>query len=137
MKFKKINRNRGIVPRSPHQTGTILSIGTTEFLPAKVDSPTKAPAHINTEPAKRGQFRKRQKEDGQPYRDRFLVNDGVRSRVSTYVNRDTHEKIKRFLSNAAPDISAVSYINNILVHHLEQYEDEMSDLYDRNYRKPF
>lgn len=76
------------------------------------------------------------KHDHRPYREQFLVNDGVCLRVSTYVNRDIHEKIKRLLSNAAPEVSIASYINNILAHHLEQYEQQIEELYRAGVNKP-
>lgn len=85
---------------------------------------------------KRGPYQKKKKEEDQTYRGLFLVNDGVRVRVSTYINRDTHEKIKRLLSIVAPDISIASYINNILSHHLEQYQDEIGELYRSEISKP-
>lgn len=116
MKFKRSNRSRGIVNPIPHQTGTIPS-----SMAEPANTRVIAVATVG--------------EDS--YRDRFLVNDGVRSRVSTYVNRDTHEKIKRLLSNAAPDISVVSYLNNILVHHMEMFEDEIAQLYRSGVDKPF
>jgi hypothetical protein len=80
---------------------------------------------------------KREVGNASSYRDRFLVNDGVCERVSTYLNRDAHEKIKRLLSSAAPGVSIVSYINNIVVHHLKQYQDEITELYRSGMDKPF
>lgn len=90
------------------------------------------------EPVRRGPYRKKKLlEEELSYRDQFLVNDGICSRVSTYINRDAHEKIKRLLSSAAPNISIVSYINNIVVHHLEQYQEEITELYRSGMDKPF
>jgi hypothetical protein len=69
-------------------------------------------------------------DEEQSYRDRFLVSDGVQSRVTTAINRDTHRRMKKLLSVAAPEVSIVSYINNILAHHLEQFEDVIGKLYE-------
>ncbi len=74
---------------------------------------------------------------GLSYRERFLVNDGVCSRVSTYINRDTHEKIKKLLSAAAPGISIVSYINNILNHHLDRHQELLDGMFRSGSSSPF
>ncbi len=90
-----------------------------------------------SEPARRGPYRKKRPEDEQAYRDLYLVNDGVCSRVSTYINRDTHEKIKKLLSAAAPDISIVSYINNILNHHLDRHQELLDGMFRSGSSSPF
>lgn len=95
-----------------------------------------APVPAEPGSAKRGPYRKKRHEEGESYRDLFLANDGICSRVSTYINRDTHETIKRILSNAAPGISIVSYINNILRHHLEQNQEIIEELYRTGIDKP-
>lgn len=107
---------------------------TAPILSSEQTSPPKSP---EPEPTKRGPYRKKRQEEGrQTYRELFLVNDGECSRVSTYVNRDIHEKIKRLLSNAAPGVSIVSYLNNILAHHLEEHQDEIEQLYRTGIEKP-
>lgn len=84
---------------------------------------------------KRGSYRKRRKEDDDGYRSFFFVNDGEKVRVSTHVNRDLHEKMKRMLSVVAPDVTLVSYINNILRHHLEEYQDNLNEMYRKEIEK--
>jgi outer membrane biosynthesis protein TonB len=129
----------GTIPEKPTPTAQIVPTAQGELEP----EPAQALPAMHTEPkesesAKRGQYRKkRPQEEDLSYRDRFLVNDGICSRVSTYINRDAHEKIKRLLSSAAPNISIVSYINNIVVHHLEQYQEEITELYRNGMDKPF
>ncbi len=65
------------------------------------------------------------------YRSRFLVNDGARSRVTTAIDRNVHQRMKALLVLAAPEVSIVSYISNVLEHHLEQFEDEINELYEK------
>jgi hypothetical protein len=83
------------------------------------------------EPAKRGPYRKKRPEDEQAYRDLFLVNDGVRSRVTAAIDRDIHVRMKALLVLAAPEVSIVSYISNVLAYHLEQFEDVIDKLYEK------
>jgi hypothetical protein len=79
---------------------------------------------------------KREVESASSYRDRFLVNDGVRSRVTTAIDRDIHKKMKKLLVLVAPEVTVVSYISNVLVHHLEQFSDEIDELYRHETEKP-
>lgn len=91
-----------------------------------------------SESARRGPYRKKkpQEEEEQPYCGRFLVNDGVRSRVTTAIDRDIHKKMKKLLVLVAPDVTIVSYISNVLAHHLELFRDEIDELYRRETEKP-
>jgi hypothetical protein len=36
----------------------------------------------------------------------------------------------------APEVTVVSYISNVLAHHLEQFSDEIGELYRRETEKP-
>ena len=125
------------VPKKPVPQVTLMEQSEPTDSEPKQILPAVQTVPKESEPAKRGPYRKRKTEEEQAYRDLFLVNDGVCSRVSTYINRDIHEKFKRLLSNAAPGISIVSYINNILNHHLDQHHDLIEGLYRSGYDKPF
>ena len=107
-------------------------IGSSEPAEVEQDDPEPEPKH-----PKRGPYRSRKSKEDSLYRDMFLVNDGGRARVSAYINRDVHEKFKRLLSIIAPEITISSFINNILNQHLEQYRDEISEMYKNEFDKPF
>ncbi len=96
-----------------------------------------APAPVEPEPVKRGPYRKKRPEaDNLSYCERFLVNDGARFRVNTAIDRTIHTKMKRVLSMVAPDVTIVSYISNVLAHHLDRYDDEINALYRNETDKP-
>lgn len=89
------------------------------------------------EPVKRPPtVKKKRREDGQPYIERFLVNDDRPARVTTAINRETHKKMKKMLTMLAPEISIVAYINNVLDHHMEQFDGEINGLYRQETEKP-
>ncbi len=89
------------------------------------------------EPPKRGPYRKKRPgADNLSYCERFLVNDGARFRVNTAIDRAIHTKMKKVLSMVAPDVTIVSYISNVLAHHLDQYDDEINALYRNETDKP-
>lgn len=58
-------------------------------------------------------------------------------RRQTYISPRVYDKIMGYLPVVAGQFSITNYLDDILCHHLEQYGDEINDLYDKNYRKQF
>ena len=90
------------------------------------------PRNENTPPVKP---RKKKDETGS-YRDKYLVNIPASNRSHVYINREVAECIKRILPVIAPDMSISGYISNILVDHIQQHWEEISELYNKEYYKP-
>ena len=72
---------------------------------------------------------KKRKEESSDYRKMFLTEGTVLHRQQTYISQDTHNAIRRFLSVVAPNINISRYIDNIVNAHLEQYRDEIDNLF--------
>lgn len=66
----------------------------------------------------------------------FLIPHPSSCRCQTYINKNIHRLIKRFLPVIAPQMSITAYINNILSLHLEDYKDEINKLYIKKMKKP-
>lgn len=79
---------------------------------------------------------RRKRESGPDYRELFLTNIPSPGRSQTYINRDVYERIKRFLSVVAPNISIASYISNILNEHIERHREEINEMYSQELSKP-
>jgi len=79
---------------------------------------------------------RKKKEDTGNYRERYLVNIPASNRSHVYINREVAECIKRVLPVIAPDMSISGYISNILVDHIQQHWEEISELYNKEYYKP-
>lgn len=79
----------------------------------------------------------RRRKEAQDYESLFLARKPSVQRKQTYVSNYILDKINHFLPVIAKQVSITAYIDNILSHHLEQYQDEINDLYDKNYKKPF
>jgi hypothetical protein len=79
----------------------------------------------------------RRKKEPQDYESRFLKKRESSERRQTYISREIYRTISRFLPVIGSEISITAYLDNILLHHLEQYRDEINELYERNYKKPF
>ena len=55
-----------------------------------------------------------------------------------YVSRTTHEKLMRIVTViGGRKVTVSSYVENILLRHFEQYQDEINTLYENNFQKPF
>jgi hypothetical protein len=79
----------------------------------------------------------RRKKESQEFAQLFLGKQGSFDRHQVYISREIYRIISRFLPVIGGEISLMGYIDNVLRHHLEQYRDEINDLYEKNYKKPF
>ncbi len=111
------------------------------------DTPTAIPAvpiraeqadTLQTESRSKAVFRsaKRQKEEPNNYRTRYLVPTTSSLRSQTYINKEVYDRIKRFLPVIAPEVSISGYISNILAEHLERYAKEINEIYEQRFEKP-
>ncbi len=79
---------------------------------------------------------RRQPEEPNDYRSRYLVPVSSSLRSQTYISKDIYDRIKRFLPIIAPKVSISGYIGNILSEHLERYAKEINELYEQRFEKP-
>ena len=53
------------------------------------------------------------------------------------MSRATHEKLMRIVTViGGRKVTISSYVENILLRHFEQYQDEINTLYENNFQKP-
>ena len=58
-------------------------------------------------------------------------------RQPLYVSRTTHEKLMRIVTViGGRKVTVSSYVENILLRHFEQYQDEINTLYESHFQKP-
>jgi hypothetical protein len=79
----------------------------------------------------------RKRKEAQDYEPVFLQRKAGVPRRQTYISAALYEKISSFLPVIAGGLSITAYIDNILTHHLEQYRDDINELYERKSQKPF
>jgi hypothetical protein len=68
----------------------------------------------------------------QDYKSRFIKESGETARTgkTVYLRREHHERILKIAQVIGDNkLSIFSYIDNVLVHHFEHFQDEISELY--------
>ena len=72
------------------------------------------------------------------YRETYFQKVELTDRQPLYVSRSTHEKLMRIVTViGGRKVTVSSYVENILLRHFEQYQDEINTLYESHFQKPF
>ena len=71
------------------------------------------------------------------YRETYFQKVELADRQPLYVSRTTHEKLMRIVTViGGRKVTVSSSVENILLRHFEQYQDEINALYESNFQKP-
>lgn len=109
-------------------------------LPAQRENqPDNAPEEQRTETVQVEKPTPRKRKNGTgDYRETYFQKVELADRQPLYVSRSTHEKLIRIVTVVGGRKATVSsYVENILLRHFEQYQDEINTLYENNFQKPF
>jgi len=79
---------------------------------------------------------KPKKKHAADYEQLFLKPNMPGNRKQTYISANVMDKINRYLPVLNRNLSIAGHIDNILLHHLEQYKDEINRLYELKSQKP-
>ena len=72
------------------------------------------------------------------YRETYFMRVDLTDRQPLYVSRTTHEKLMKIVTVIGGRKATVSsYIENILLRHFDQFQDEINELYESKFEKPF
>lgn len=97
---------------------------------------TPEPPKIETIQAEKPIPRKRKNQPGD-YRETYFQKVELTDRQPLYVSRTTHEKLMRIVTViGGRKATASSYIENILLQHFEQHQEEINALYESQFQKP-
>lgn len=96
--------------------------------------------HVEEEPAvteslpekEASQPKSKRRKEPKDYSALFLKKNGGVVKRQTYVNSALYDKLSKILSIIAKDISVPNYIDNVLENHLNEYKDEINDMYRNN-----
>lgn len=115
----------GDIPRLNQEPVKEDTIPETEIV---IDSPViedKAEIKPKKEASPLQPKRRREPKD---YKSLFLRKDSSTKR-QTYMSAELYDKLSKILSIIAKDISVPNYIDNVLENHLQEYKDEINEIY--------
>ena len=71
------------------------------------------------------------------FAETFLKDNKIRDRRQIYISKEAYDKISRYLRYIGQgNVSLVSYVDNILFHHMDEYRETINDLYSKNFNTP-
>ncbi len=128
--FMKELISQGVPAKRENQLGdTSLPSGKTDI--TQEEQQTETVRVEKTTPRKR-------KSGTGDYRKTYSQKVELADRQPLYVSRTTHEKLMRIVTViGGRKVTVSSYVENILLRHFEQYQDEINTLYESHFQKPF
>ena len=105
----------------------------------EIETPDKP--KIKTEPKEEKTLKepaRRKKNAPGDYRETYFMRVDLTDRQPLYVSRATHEKLMKIVTVIGGRKATVSsYVENILLRHFDQFQDEINELYESKFEKPF
>jgi len=83
---------------------------------------------------------KRKRSKSPDYEELFIQEAGITARTgkSVYIRKEHHDKIMKIVQVIGKNqVSLFSYIDNVLSQHFSAYQDEITELYNKNNRGIF
>ena len=79
----------------------------------------------------------RKKSTPADYREIYFQKIELPDRQPIYVSRSTHEKLMKIVRVIGERKATISsYVETIILHHFEQYQDEINELYRKTLERP-
>ena len=108
---------------------------------ARATEPPSGNDEQEPEPIQREEPRRRKPKSRETdYRSLFLKEAAIPARIgkTVYIRKEYHERIQLILRVIGKDeVSLFSYIDNVLAHHFETYQAEITELYNEHNRSIF
>ena len=83
------------------------------------------------EPVKKPKERKRSVVERSDFAELFLKDNRLSDRRMVYVGKETYEKLIKYVSVISDrKISIAGYLDNMVAHHIENYETVINELYE-------
>ncbi len=135
------NREKDLKPYDPSasasspESETVPEIPQEETIPPVVESETVKEKEVTREAGKRR--RSKAQTEAEDYETLFIrtAPTTTRSGKAVYIRKEFHDRIMRIVQNIGfNELSLFSYIDNVLEHHFNTYQDDISELYRK--RRP-
>lgn len=124
------------LPVKKQETPTVV-VETKIETPDKPDDKPEIKAEQKEEKAVKEPARRKKNAPGD-YRETYFMRVDLTDRQPLYVSRTTHEKLMKIVTVIGGRKATVSsYVENILLRHFDQFQDEINELYESKFEKPF
>lgn len=105
---------------------------TPEVIQETMEEPVRQPEEKPIREATR-----RKKSTTADYREIYFQKIELPDRQPIYVSRSTHEKLMKIVKVIGERKATISsYVETIILHHFEQYQDEINELYRKTLERP-
>ena len=105
---------------------------TPEVIQETIEEPVRQPEEKTIREATR-----RKKSTPADYRETYFQKIELPDRQPIYVSRSTHEKLMKIVRVIGERKATISsYVETIILHHFEQYQDEINELYRKTLERP-
>ena len=133
--------NRGAKPNPVETSSASASVPKQETIEEtpqeEIRPPAMTPETVKEKEIPREENKRRRKPQPEDYEALFIrtATTTTRSGKAVYIRKEFHDRIMRIVQNIGyNEVSLFSYIDNVLEHHFNTYQDDITELYRK--RRP-
>jgi len=133
--------NRGVKPNPVETSSASASVPKQETIEEtpqeEIRPPAMIPETVKEKEIPREENKRRRKPQPEDYEALFIrtAPTTTRSGKAVYIRKEFHDRIMRIVQNIGfNEVSLFSYIDNVLEHHFNTYQDDITELYRK--RRP-
>jgi hypothetical protein len=122
-----VKKDKSTIPANPERLLQPLPAKTAEHLEAAIEET--APAAVPPGQPKEESKRKRKTQD---YESLFIRESSVTARLgkTVYIRKEFHDRILKIIQViGGNEVSLFSYIDNVLTHHFDAFQEDISQAY--------
>lgn len=132
------NREKDLKPYDPSASASTPEPETVEETPQEeIIPPADEPETVKGKEIPREENKRKRKAQPEDYEALFIrtAPTTTRSGKAVYIRKEFHDRIMRIVQNIGyNEVSLFSYIDNVLEHHFNTYQDDITELYRK--RRP-
>lgn len=132
------NREKDLKPYDPSASASTPEPETVEETPQEeIIPPAAEPETVKGKETPREENKRKRKAQPEDYEALFIrtAPTTTRSGKAVYIRKEFHDRIMRIVQNIGyNEVSLFSYIDNVLEHHFNTYQDDITELYRK--RRP-
>ena len=132
------NREKDLKPYDPSASASVPEPETVEgTAQEEIVPPVAQPETVKGKEVPREENKRKRKAQPEDYEALFIrtAPTTTRSGKAVYIRKEFHDRIMRIVQNIGyNEVSLFSYIDNVLEHHFNTYQDDITELYRK--RRP-